>query len=495
MKKYILLYVVYIISFSVAAQVLPTQKRFPFDSTNFTRMNDRIIHSENANFSPKSLTDYMVLDSISNYDRFKYDSLGRVIEETYVYGNPHSWWKGEYSYGYNHKIKELLNYNSYDTITKKWKPWAKLHYLYSSTGLLYRSVWWFWNDYSNSWGKEYGEYLYYYDSKNRLIKKQLNFNTTGTMKPDSKYLYSYNSNDEIILDRWFLWAKNTWLIYKSKETSYLSAGKPEWVESYTYAYADTPLVNANREVFYRNSSGQLYETRVYNYIKANMILSTTPSVITTYNSFSKPLLRLYYVLSDSTRLVKKEIYTYDGFGDVLSYSYIGTHYYVANGAFHDTLVLATQKNYLYNYAYKIEDVLYPKYFIFQSAPLVNAEYMLTLTQETSQIYMNSANYPPIVTSSFKSYYYSNKTIVNVVPSEKDNVIKIYPNPTHEFFKVEGVKSDYSGFVFIYDMQGKLVQKSNLSYNSIVNISSLSSGVYVYKVSANKSVHMGKLIVE
>ncbi|RUA27352.1 MAG: hypothetical protein DSY76_05320, partial [Bacteroidetes bacterium] len=102
---------------------------------------------------------------------------------------------------------------------------------------------------------------------------------------------------------------------------------------------------------------------------------------------------------------------------------------------------------------------------------------------------------PIVTSGFKSYYYSNKTIVNVVPSEKDNVIKIYPNPTHEFFKVEGVKSDYSGFVFIYDMQGKLVQKSDLSYNSIVNISSLSPGVYVYKVSANKSVHMGKLIVE
>jgi len=495
MKKYILLCVVCIISFSVNAQIQPTQKQFPFDSTNFNRVNASIINSINTTISKKSLTNYMVLDSISNDDRFKYDSLGRVIEETFEPSYPSSWWKGEYSYGSNYKINEIINYNSFDTVTNKWKPWSKLHYLYSSTGLLYRSVWWIWNDYTKNWGNEYGEYLYYYDSKDRLIKKQLNFNTTGTMKPSSKYLYSYNSNDDMVLDRAFVWAKNTWLINKSIETNYFDKGKPKWKETFVYKYADTVLDIAYREVFFRNSNGQLVESKMYNYNKSKMSFNSISSVSTIYNSFSKPVIMKFYDQLDSSKLTGKRIYTYDGFGDVLSFSSYSRCYYVAGGSYHDTLILGLQENYLYNYAYKIEDVLYPKYFIFQPPPLGDGKYMLTLLQSTNQNYINGVNFPPIMNSEFKNCYYSNKTIISVALSEKDNVIKLYPNPAHEYFTIEGIQSNCSSFVSIYNMQGKLVQKSELSFNSIVNISSLSPGVYVYKVSANKSAYMGKLIVE
>jgi len=75
-------------------------------------------------------------------------------------------------------------------------------------------------------------------------------------------------------------------------------------------------------------------------------------------------------------------------------------------------------------------------------------------------------------------------------------IKLYPNPASTQFsfdkKVFG--NNTTANVFIYSVYGSLVSQQEVSSPN-VNISNLSPGLYVVKISCNNKIFTGKLIIQ
>ncbi|QSS96173.1 T9SS-dependent M36 family metallopeptidase [Psychroflexus sp. ALD_RP9] len=79
----------------------------------------------------------------------------------------------------------------------------------------------------------------------------------------------------------------------------------------------------------------------------------------------------------------------------------------------------------------------------------------------------------------------------------NNQLILYPNPATNQFKLNFKNNiDVSRIqVEIYNLNGQLVQQTQLSENKIINISSLKSGIYIVKASNNSVSFTEKLIIE
>lgn len=61
-----------------------------------------------------------------------------------------------------------------------------------------------------------------------------------------------------------------------------------------------------------------------------------------------------------------------------------------------------------------------------------------------------------------------------------NNFQIFPNPTKDFIKINSENNIQE--VYIFDNQGRvLIYKNNLESNSILDLSSLNSGVYFIRI--------------
>ncbi len=76
-----------------------------------------------------------------------------------------------------------------------------------------------------------------------------------------------------------------------------------------------------------------------------------------------------------------------------------------------------------------------------------------------------------------------------------NELKIYPNPTKDYFEISGITEEIKS-IEVYDAIGKLVisQKGITNLNNI-NVSSLQQGIYYIRTNTEKSTYTHKLIKE
>jgi choice-of-anchor B domain-containing protein len=77
-----------------------------------------------------------------------------------------------------------------------------------------------------------------------------------------------------------------------------------------------------------------------------------------------------------------------------------------------------------------------------------------------------------------------------VETIESNKISVYPNPADDFISID-LNEDFSYEIF--DVQSKKVKEGTFAQNNNINISSLSSGVYVLKINTNNKVYTQKLI--
>lgn len=78
---------------------------------------------------------------------------------------------------------------------------------------------------------------------------------------------------------------------------------------------------------------------------------------------------------------------------------------------------------------------------------------------------------------------------------QQNPIHIFPNPAHSFLEISGVSIDNCEFILL-DVFGKTVQKNYLSNdNNRLNIESIPSGMYFYRVKNSSSIlRSGKILI-
>jgi len=103
------------------------------------------------------------------------------------------------------------------------------------------------------------------------------------------------------------------------------------------------------------------------------------------------------------------------------------------------------------------------------------------------IYETSGNYG----SGESEEFGTNGIILSIGDNALNNVI-IYPNPANE---VLNIKNAENSDIEIYDLLGRaIVSKSNISLNEQINVSSLTTGTYIIKITNNNQVKTKKFIV-
>jgi hypothetical protein len=96
------------------------------------------------------------------------------------------------------------------------------------------------------------------------------------------------------------------------------------------------------------------------------------------------------------------------------------------------------------------------------------------------------------------YYKATVTTTSVNENgNENNTFTIYPNPAGESFTIDhALNPGYNSVVEIYSLDGKLMQQIAIEQSKTeVNISSLSSGIYVVKITGNNEVYTRKLVKE
>lgn len=79
--------------------------------------------------------------------------------------------------------------------------------------------------------------------------------------------------------------------------------------------------------------------------------------------------------------------------------------------------------------------------------------------------------------------------LSIENSNQKNVIKVFPNPSSNFIRIQGLKM--KDYYKIYNVLGSEIKKGRISNNEEINISNLDSGVYFLKFERGRSIKIIK----
>lgn len=85
--------------------------------------------------------------------------------------------------------------------------------------------------------------------------------------------------------------------------------------------------------------------------------------------------------------------------------------------------------------------------------------------------------------------------VGVSNAPASQSLSIYPNPVHRHFYIAAPPSEAHGTLTIQDVTGKLCIQSEWNFGESVNVSELTSGVFLVKLTTPAMVYIGRLIKE
>ena len=94
--------------------------------------------------------------------------------------------------------------------------------------------------------------------------------------------------------------------------------------------------------------------------------------------------------------------------------------------------------------------------------------------------------------------FANQTATVGVPIISNEVVKVYPNPVSTGnVRIEFGKTIFQGSLQLYNNAGRLIQISNIDNLDLfnLNITNLSSGVYVLSIHDSKTVVNQKIVIE
>ncbi len=88
-------------------------------------------------------------------------------------------------------------------------------------------------------------------------------------------------------------------------------------------------------------------------------------------------------------------------------------------------------------------------------------------------------------------FFRTTEVLSINDNNLQNVI-IYPNPTTSILNIENAENS---MIEIYDLLGRVVlSENNISLNKQLNVSNLSNGTYLIKISNNGQIKTDKFII-
>ena len=89
---------------------------------------------------------------------------------------------------------------------------------------------------------------------------------------------------------------------------------------------------------------------------------------------------------------------------------------------------------------------------------------------------------------------SSVTVTNKIAATSD--IKLYPNPTNNILRIEGLNKNTNANISVIDIQGRLISKNNTSNTTYsLDVRQLSVGTYFVKIERGNNITTLKFVKE
>jgi len=142
---------------------------------------------------------------------------------------------------------------------------------------------------------------------------------------------------------------------------------------------------------------------------------------------------------------------------------------------------------------------------------------ITVTKQPSNDYFITSAAPPLIANNYSCTSYSCTDQCSVVTefsentgalpkisianiSDSQDIFYVYPNPSEDILNIKGITNINGRLIFsIFDNKGKeliykIFNKNNNEFIKEINISSLSNGIYYYKIHIGKYFYKGSFVV-
>ena len=396
---------------------------------------------------------------ISSQEDFEYDADGNVIMYAYAYwydndlivkykreatydpkGNELTNTRYDWDYENNDWITmykgeseydddgNLTLYTDYEWIDEDWMQYYKIEHTYDAG---YEILWMIyeWMDAWQSTAK--GEYEYDSHGNETVYVESMWDGEDWMVMFKYKTEYEYDPSGNITLMAFYDWMDDDWMATYKNEYEYNAVGNVTM--SVSYGWDD----EAN--------DWQGWEKYDYLYDDATEELT---------------MLTAYYWENNIWMESYKSEYEYDAAGNMT----VSVSYYWENNAWLES----DKYEYTFDLDYSITDLIIPADVYIDNKKLGEISYFWDGTDW--------------VESRVITYYWSEKDIIDAIPDiVTSSPLSIYPNPATTEIHVKLDSKETADYA-IYNNIGQTVMSGKLKDDSIINVQSLSTGVYFLRVS-------------
>ncbi len=343
----------------------------------------------------------------------------------------------------------------WDAVTSQWKVTGIVYYSYEANGDMLQTMDTEWEGGSDLWVAD--------------VKNVYSFNADGTMKVLLSYVISETTNQ--------------WQAFMKTEYSYNAGGqRTKDLVSVLFDETATDWFAYSKVEYTYNDKSNLKEELAYSldFTTQQMELSGKTEYI--FDGSANLAQMIEYEKDQITKIMTakwKSDFTLDNSGNIITeiFSNWDDNTQKWNVEYKDENV--------FNNNYSFNDLILP--VIFKELKIY-LNHMLTGLTESVWDLLTSA-------WTLESKYVFNYSAKYPTSVEKLNseAVRIYPNPVLDYIMIDWPGDISPTTIEVSDLNGRKMLNENVTSNSRINLSGLTSGVYFYTIIANGIRHHGKLI--
>jgi hypothetical protein len=423
---------------------------------------------------------------LADRDIFTYDSKGNMIQYVSDSLDPSTMKlvpseKEDLTFDANGNITVYLAY-VWNKSTSQWVYSEKWEETFDGNNNLTKAIIYTWDTIGNQWVKEV-EYDLTYDANNLLIKEILyaRDSLTSQMVKELQWENTYDGQGNITSEMASYWdaGSSAWIPGWKDEYTYTDGKLTEILES-LYDEDNQEWINFFRTVSTYNAGGKLISevTEEWDFMSNNWVNWLKWEY--TWNAQERNTMEIEYEW-DTGSLVWlntwKWEYTYDQQGNTIEE--VDSEWY--NNQWNSDW----RGVWAYNLSYTFLDLLVPYWFLSAPTDLTFVNMPLSFTEYWPELAAWILWWRQMA-------YWSAFTSTDVSNIEK-GMVNVFPNPATDYLTVSWDDNYTHLDLEIINLAGIQVISRSIDNNETINLSQLSEGLYLYKLSDNRNViYTGKI---
>ena len=410
------------------------------------------------------------LDSIvmqkSSKSTFAYDKNGNcVYEMIYDWDTTYEKWieSQKSDYVYDVAGNQTMYAVYYGWNGSGWDSQNKNLSTYDANGNQTEQVFYWWD--GSGW-QENGKKTYAYDTNGNQTEQVIYRWDGSDWQEGWKDTYTYDANGNQTADISYSWNGSGWDEMSKYETVYNTNGKMLFEYSYEWSGTKWDTTTKSVAAYDTNINGNLETVIRFEWNGTDWINSSTDSSV--YDSYGNQILYAYYAWdTNNTDWVNKfrEETEYDANGNLLMDIYFGFDE-------NDNWV-GGKDEFEYDMSYSKTDLIFPYGFEMNN-------------KRTGAIYSGWDGTGWVKMENKEIYYWGEPKVAGIAEAGTNNAsVKIYPNPVSSQLHIN-LNAEESADYAIYTITGQMITSGKLQNTSIIDVESLSNGMYYLKISGKEN---------